>query len=83
MAFAAALAEKRGPRVGAAASPWNFTPAPGWSRDEVQILRLCLMKHGVGQWMAILGTGRLPGKLIQQLNGQTQRLLGQQSLKGA
>ncbi|KAG2488371.1 hypothetical protein HYH03_013060 [Edaphochlamys debaryana] len=81
MAFAAALAEKRGPRVGDAASLWNFTPAPGWSRDEVQILRLCLMKHGVGQWMAILGTGLLPGKLIQQLNGQTQRLLGQQSLK--
>ncbi|PNW76495.1 hypothetical protein CHLRE_11g467637v5 [Chlamydomonas reinhardtii] len=80
MAFAAALAEKRGPRVGDAASLWNFTPAPGWSREEVQILRLCLMKHGVGQWMQILSTGLLPGKLIQQLNGQTQRLLGQQSL---
>ncbi|KAG2439105.1 hypothetical protein HYH02_006627 [Chlamydomonas schloesseri] len=80
MAFAAALAEKRGPRVGDAASLWNFTPAPGWSREEVQILRLCLMKHGVGQWMQILNTGLLPGKLIQQLNGQTQRLLGQQSL---
>lgn len=61
---------------------WNFTPAPGWSREEVQILRLCLMKHGVGQWMQILSTGLLPGKLIQQLNGQTQRLLGQQSLAG-
>ncbi len=30
--------------------------------------------------MQILDTGLLPGKLIQQLNGQTQRLLGQQSL---
>lgn len=80
MAFAAALTEKRGPRVGDAASLWNFTPAPGWSREEVQVLRLCLMKHGVGQWMTILNTGLLPGKLIQQLNGQTQRLLGQQSL---
>jgi hypothetical protein len=28
-------------------------------------------------------SGVLPGKLIQQLNGQTQRLLGQQSLAGA
>ncbi|GLC35084.1 hypothetical protein PLESTB_000552300 [Pleodorina starrii] len=80
MAFAAALTEKRGPRVGDAASLWNFTPAPGWTREEVQILRLCLMKHGVGQWLQILGTGLLPGKLIQQVNGQTQRLLGQQSL---
>lgn len=40
------------------------------------------MKFGVGQWVQILSTGLLPGKLIQQLNGQTQRLLGQQSLAG-
>jgi len=38
------------------------------------------MKHGVGRWVQILDSGLLPGKLIQQLNGQTQRLLGQQSL---
>ena len=38
------------------------------------------MKLGVGRWIQILETGLLPGKLIQQLNGQTQRLLGQQSL---
>lgn len=67
-----------------AASPpsrsWNFTPSPGWTKDEVAILRLCLMKHGVGRWLQILEEGLLKGKLIQQLNGQTQRLLGQQSL---
>ena len=40
------------------------------------------MKHGVGRWVQMLDTGLLPGKLIQQLNGQTQRLLGQQSLAG-
>lgn len=38
------------------------------------------MKYGIGRWVQILETGLLPGKLIQQLNGQTQRLLGQQSL---
>lgn len=38
------------------------------------------MKYGVGRWVQILETGLLPGKMIQQLNGQTQRLLGQQSL---
>ena len=32
--------------------------------------------------MQIIDSGLLPGKLIQQLNGQTQRLLGQQSLAG-
>ena len=40
------------------------------------------MKYGVGRWVTILETGLLPGKLIQQLNGQTQRLIGQQSLAG-
>jgi len=39
-----------------------------------------LLKHGIGRWVQILDTGLLPGKMIQQLNGQTQRLLGQQSL---
>jgi hypothetical protein len=38
------------------------------------------MARGVGRWVQILEDGLLPGKLIQQLNGQTQRLLGQQSL---
>lgn len=46
------------------------------------MLKLCLMKYGVGKWVQILETGLLPGKLIQQLNGQAQRLLGQQSLAG-
>lgn len=61
---------------------WNFTPSPGWTKEEAAILKLCLMKYGVGRWVQILETGLLPGKLIQQLNGQTQRLLGQQSLAG-
>lgn len=40
---------------------WNFTPAPGWTKEEAQTLKLCLMKHGVGRWMQILETGLLPG----------------------
>lgn len=59
---------------------WNFTPSPGWTKEEAHLLKLCLMKFGIGRWVQILDTGLLPGKLIQQLNGQTQRLLGQQSL---
>ncbi|KAK9805807.1 hypothetical protein WJX73_001961 [Symbiochloris irregularis] len=72
--------DRRGPKLGDAASLWNFTPSPGWTKEEAAILKLCLMKYGVGRWVQILDTGLLPGKLIQQLNGQTQRLLGQQSL---
>ena len=47
------------------------------------ILKLALMKFGVGKWKEIVESECLPGKLIQQLNGQTQRLMGQQSLAGA
>ena len=43
---------------------------------------MCLLKHGIGRWMQIIDSGLLPGKLIQQLSGQTQRLVGQQSLAG-
>ena len=44
------------------------------------MFRLCLMKYGVGRWTQIHSSGLLPGKLIGQLCGQAQRLLGQQSL---
>lgn len=61
---------------------WNFTPSPGWTQEESLILKLCLMKFGIGQWVQIQATGLLPGKLIQQLCGAAQRLVGQQSLAG-
>lgn len=60
----------------------TLSPA-GWTREEVYALKICLMRFGVGKWVQITNSGILPGKLIQQLNGQTQRLLGQQSLAGA
>jgi hypothetical protein len=72
-----------GPKIGDAASLWNFTPSPGWTKEEVFALKLALEKFGIGKWVQITQSGVLPGKLIQQLNGQTQRLLGQQSLAGA
>ena len=74
------MAELAGPKIGDARSLWNFTPSPGWTKEEVGVLRLCLMKFGVGMWVQIVESGVLPGKQIQQLNGQTQRFLGQQSL---
>lgn len=54
--------------------------SPGWSREEAETLKLLLMRHGVGRWVRISDSGLLPGKQIQQLSAQTQRLLGQQSL---
>lgn len=73
-------APKRGPKVGDAASLWNFTQSPGWTLEEADILRYALMAIGVGRWVQIVEANVLPGKLIQQLYGQTQRLIGQQSL---
>jgi hypothetical protein len=64
------------------ASLWNCTLSPGWTHEEVNVLRLALMKLGIGNWVAIIDSGCLPGKNISQLNSQTQRMLGQQSTAG-
>jgi len=54
----------------------------GWTREEVEVLRVAIMKFGVGKWTDILSSNCLPGKTPAQLNLQTQRALGQQSLRG-
>jgi len=69
-----------GPKIGDARSLWNFTPSPGWTKEEVMALRACLKKFGIGKWVQIVDSGVLPGKQIQQLNGQTQRFLDKQLL---
>ncbi|RKO94540.1 hypothetical protein BDK51DRAFT_28602, partial [Blyttiomyces helicus] len=61
------------------ASLWNCTLSPGWTRDEVEILRNALTRFGIGNWKDIMEYGCLPGKTNAQLNLQTQKLLGQQS----
>jgi hypothetical protein len=61
-------------------SLWNYTLSPGWKAEEVQVLRLALMKFGIGKWKRIVESKCLPGKSIGQIYMQTQRLVGQQSL---
>jgi hypothetical protein len=34
-------------------SLWNYTLSPGWAPQEVEILKIALMKFGVGKWTAI------------------------------
>ena len=58
----------------------NGTLAPGWRDDEVEVLKVALMKYGIGRWKKIMNSECLPGKTPSQLSSQTQRLLGQQSL---
>ncbi|KAI9304214.1 hypothetical protein BJ944DRAFT_164005 [Cunninghamella echinulata] len=61
------------------ASLWNVTLSPGWTEDESEILRRCIIRFGVGNWAKIIDSGLLPGKTNAQMNLQLQRLLGQQS----
>jgi len=61
-------------------SLWNYTLSPGWTENEVEVLKVALMKFGIGKWKRIKKSNCLPGKTIAQMNLQTQRLLGQQSL---
>jgi len=58
----------------------NFTLSPGWTRNEVEVLKIALMKYGIGKWRKIKRCKCLPGKTVAQMNLQTQRLLGQQSI---
>lgn len=61
-------------------SLWNYTLSPGWTPEEVEVLKKALQKFGIGQWKKIIDAECLPKKSIGQIYLQTQRLMGQQSL---
>jgi hypothetical protein len=61
-------------------SLWNYTLSPGWTKEEVNILKLALQRFGIGRWKKIIQSDCLPGKAIGQIYLQTQRIIGQQSL---
>ena len=61
-------------------SLWNYTKLPRWTLEEIEVLKTALIKYGVGCWSKIQRVNCLPGKTIAQMNLQTQKLLGQQSL---
>mmetsp|Transcript_6878 Transcript_6878/g.14157 ORF Transcript_6878/g.14157 Transcript_6878/m.14157 type:complete len:249 (-) Transcript_6878:1244-1990(-) len=64
----------------ASASCYNtLARSHGWTKDESEELRLCLMVYGIGHWQAIKADGHLPYKTTSQICAQTRRLLGQQS----
>ena len=65
------------PMVAESKSLHNYTLSPGWTPQEVDVLKMVLMKFGIGKWKAIKDHGCLPTKTISQMNLQTQRLLGQ------
>jgi hypothetical protein len=34
-------------------SLWNIAISPGWSALEIKILKLAVMKYGMGKWTAL------------------------------
>lgn len=57
--------------VGTARSLWNYCLSPGWTKQEVEILKLALMKHGIGNWSKIVEEEYLPTKNMGQMYTQT------------
>ena len=41
------------PKVADSSSLHNYTLSPGWTRDEVNVLKIALMKFGIGKWTKI------------------------------
>jgi len=41
------------PKIADSKSLHNYTLSPGWSADEVEILKIALMKFGIGKWKKI------------------------------
>ena len=63
-------------QIGQSQSLWNYALSPGWSPQEVEILKIAVMKFGVGKWTDLFKADVLPGKMIQQCYLQTQRIFG-------
>ena len=59
-------------------SLWNYTLSPGFTKEDIQVLRRAIIRHGCGNWKDI--KKHLPEKNNGQLNLQCQKLFGQQSL---
>ena len=50
--------------TGDSPSLWNVALSPGWSKEEIEILRMAIMKFGVGKLANITKCGCLPGNII-------------------
>ena len=41
------------PKIADSKSLHNYTLSPGWTKNEVEILKVALMKFGIGKWKKI------------------------------
>ena len=40
-------------KIAESKSLWNYSLSPGWTKEEVHVLKIALMKFGVGRWTSI------------------------------
>ena len=64
-------------KTGQSASLWNTSLSPGWTALETKLLKVAVMKFGIGKWTALYNAKILPTKLIMSCYLQLQRLMGQ------
>ena len=48
--------------TGESESLWNIAISPGWSALEIKILKLAVMKFGMGKWTDLFRSQVLPTK---------------------
>ena len=41
------------PKIADSKSLHNYTLSPGWTKEDVDILKIALMKFGIGKWKKI------------------------------
>lgn len=69
-------------KTGHSNSLWNVAISPGWSDLEYDLLRVGVMKFGIGRWNDITKSNLIGTKLVMPCYLQLQRQMGQQSLAG-
>lgn len=47
------IVKKRQNKIEESNSLWNYTLSPGWAKQECEILKIALMKFGIGKWTKI------------------------------
>ena len=51
-------------KTGQSNSLWNISLSPGWSDMEIKLLKVAVMKYGIGRWTQLFKSQVLPSKNI-------------------
>jgi hypothetical protein len=62
------------PKIADSKSLHNYTLSPGWSKEEVEILKIALMKFGISRWKHIIKYVILISQIYLDLGVSPQKL---------